>query len=438
MSNEINVPEIRFIGFSEGWLHKTIDDLINEDVIYPPKDGNHGGIHPKATDYVEYGIPFIMANNIRGGEIQYGGCHHISLNQAENLQKGFAKTGDVLLTHKGTVGEVAIIGRIDFPYLMLTPQVTYYRVCDTAKLDTYFLATAFRSNKFQKPLKEEAGGGTRAYIGITAQKGLELTIPQEIEEQKELGNYFQKLDTLINQHQQKHHKLSNLKKAMLEKMFPKAGETVPEIRFEGFSGDWEQVPLIESFSFLSSNTLSRAELNYEQGKARNIHYGDILVKFGDVVDAQGADIPFISSDELVTKMSATKLQDGDVLFADAAEDETVGKCVEVTNVGEETVFSGLHTIATRPNQLFATNYLGYYLNSGAFHQQLVPLMQGTKVLSISKRAISTVDVKYPSDRREQEEIGKYFHQLDVLINQHNQQITKLKNIKQACLDKMFV
>ncbi|MCR9780321.1 restriction endonuclease subunit S [Vibrio sp. MM46] len=214
-------------------------------------------------------------------------------------------------------------------------------------------------------------------------------------------------------------------------------KNVPDIRFDGFSGEWDVVPFSESFSFLSSNTLSRAELNYEGGKARNIHYGDILVKLGDVIDAQGTDIPYISSDELVSKMSATKLQDGDVLFADAAEDESVGKCIEVTNVGEETVFSGLHTIATRPNQFFATNYLGYYLNSGSFHHQLLPLMQGTKVLSISKKSISKVDVKYPSDSLEQGDIGNYFRKLDSLINQHQQKHDKLSNLKKAMLEKMF-
>lgn len=212
---------------------------------------------------------------------------------------------------------------------------------------------------------------------------------------------------------------------------------VPELRFDGFSGKWDVAPFSESFSFLSSNTLSRAELNYEGGKARNIHYGDILVKFGDVIDAQGTDIPYISSDELVSKMSATKLQDGDILFADAAEDESVGKCIEVTNVGEETVFSGLHTIATRPNQFFGTNYLGYYLNSGSFHHQLLPLMQGTKVLSISKKSISKVDVKYPSDSLEQGDIGNYFQKLDTLINQHQQKHDKLSNLKKAMLEKMF-
>ncbi|MDK9757927.1 restriction endonuclease subunit S [Vibrio sp. D173a] len=424
MSYEINAPEFRFEGFSVEWERSYLGNLCQI-----------GDIDHRMPESKSTGIPYLMTGDFYGiNGLDFGNAKLISIEDYELLSKKIKpEFGDILFARYASVGAVRYV-ETDTKFL-----ISYSCAILKTNNTTYgkYLFYFFQTKKAQAQFELGINTGSQRNIGIDTLKSLSVALPKPME-QTQIGNYFQKLDTLINQHQQKHDKLSNLKKAMLEKMFPKAGETVPEIRFDGFSGEWEQVPFNEAFSFLSSNTLSRAELNYEQGKARNIHYGDILVKFGDVVDAQGADIPFISSDELVSKMSATKLQDGDVLFADAAEDASVGKCVEVTNVGEHIVFSGLHTIATRPNQVFASNYLGYYLNSGAFHQQLVPLMQGTKVLSISKKAISTVDVKYPSDRQEQEEIGKYFHQLDELINQHSQQITKLKNIKQACLDKMFV
>ncbi len=427
MSTTKNVPEIRFEKYKADWVKSDLGELIGV--------GSAARVHKE--QWTNHGVPFYRTSDVVSiYKDQANTQAFISYDLYEQLTNKIGKIqrGDLLITGGGSIG---------IPFLVKNDAPLYFKDADLLwlknnnKMDGYFLFTFFASRPFRNYLKSISHIGTIGHYTISQAKTTPISYCDR-EEQCDLGNYFQKLDTLINQHQQKHDKLSNLKKAMLEKMFPKAGGTVPEIRFDGFSGEWEQVPFNEAFSFLSSNTLSRAELNYEQGKARNIHYGDILVKFGDVLDAQGGDIPFISSDELVSKMSATKLQDGDVLFADAAEDASVGKCVEVTNVGEHIVFSGLHTIATRPNQVFASNYLGYYLNSGAFHQQLVPLMQGTKVLSISKKAISTVDVKYPSDRQEQEEIGKYFHQLDELINQHSQQITKLKNIKQACLDKMFV
>ncbi|EHZ2753940.1 restriction endonuclease subunit S, partial [Vibrio vulnificus] len=258
------------------------------------------------------------------------------------------------------------------------------------------------------------------------------------DEQTAIGNYFQKLDSLINQHQQKHDKLSHLKKAMLEKMFPKQGETVPEIRFKGFGGEWEEKPFGTCFANVPNNTLSRAELNYRTGLAKNIHYGDILIKFGETLDADSELIPFITNNDVANKLKHTALQSGDIVIADAAEDNTVGKCVELINVGDLLVFSGLHTIAVRPTQPFGSKYLGYYLNSGSYHDQLSSLMQGTKVLSISKTAIQNTLVVFPNNVEEQAAIGNYFQKLDALINQHQQQITKLNNIKQACLSKMFV
>nr|PMJ02047.1 hypothetical protein BCU34_11965 [Vibrio sp. 10N.286.45.E10] len=258
------------------------------------------------------------------------------------------------------------------------------------------------------------------------------------DEQTAIGNYFQKLDSLIKQHQQKHDKLSHLKKAMLEKMFPKQGETVPEIRFKGFSGEWKEKFFGACFANVPNNTLSRAELNYRVGLAKNIHYGDVLIKFGETLDADSELIPFITNNEVVNKLKHTALQSGDIVIADAAEDNTVGKCTELLNVGELLVFSGLHTIAVRATLPFASKYLGYYLNSASYHDQLSSLMQGTKVLSISKTAIQNTLVVFPKNVEEQTAIGNYFQKLDTLINQHQQQITKLTNIKQACLSKMFI
>lgn len=221
-------------------------------------------------------------------------------------------------------------------------------------------------------------------------------------------------------------------------MFPKKGETIPEIRFKGFGGVWDEMSFGSCFANVPNNTLSRAVLNYQSGIAKNIHYGDVLIKFGETLDAESELIPFITNNDVSNKLKHTALRDGDIVIADAAEDNTVGKCLELFNVGEFLVFSGLHTIAVRPTLPFASKYLGYYLNSVSYHDQLLSLMQGTKVLSISKTAIQNTYVVFPKTVEEQAAIGNYFQKLDALLNQHQQQIIKLNNIKQACLSKMFV
>ena len=211
----------------------------------------------------------------------------------------------------------------------------------------------------------------------------------------------------------------------------------PTIRFRGFSEEWEEKAFGNCFANIPSNTLSRADLNYETGLAKNIHYGDVLIKFGEVLDVKKETLPFITNNEIVVKLKSATLRDGDVIIADAAEDETVGKCTELFNIKNQIVFSGLHTIAVRSILPFASKYLGYYLNSSAYHDRLLSLMQGTKVLSISKTTIQTTRIKFPKSPKEQNKIGNYFQQLVTLIAQHQQKHDKLLNLKKSLLEKMF-
>lgn len=169
---------------------------------------------------------------------------------------------------------------------------------------------------------------------------------------------------------------------------------------------------------LQNNTLSRADLSNEAGVAKNVHYGDVLIKFGEVLDVSKEQLPMISDESILTKYKTSFLQNGDVIIADTAEDTTVGKCSEIVGLNDEVVLSGLHTIPYRPVEKFAPKYLGYYLNSDAYHNQLLPLMQGIKVTSISKSAMQDTDIIYPKSKEEQTEIGNYFDALDHLITLH--------------------
>jgi len=121
------------------------------------------------------------------------------------------------------------------------------------------------------------------------------------------------------------------------------------------------------------------------------------------------------------------LQNGDVIVADTAEDLTVGKCSEIAGLNDEVVLSGLHTIPYRPVEKFASGYLGYYLNSNMYHNQLIPLMQGIKVTSISKSAMQNTDIVYPKSVEEQSRIGNYFQSLDSLITLHQRKYIYTKN-----------
>lgn len=150
----------------------------------------------------------------------------------------------------------------------------------------------------------------------------------------------------------------------------------------------------------------------------NVHYGDILMKYGEVLDVKKDILTYLLDTSIVKKYQASLLHNGDVIIADAAEDETVGKCSEIAGLTDEIILSGLHTMPCRPKEKYAEGFLGYYMNSNAYHNQLLPLLQGTKVSSISKSAIQDTYIVYPKCEAEQEQIGKYFRNLDHLITLH--------------------
>ena len=212
---------------------------------------------------------------------------------------------------------------------------------------------------------------------------------------------------------------------------------VPRIRFKGFEEDWEQRKHGEVFIYLRNNTLSREELNDEDGFAQSIHYGDVLIKYGECLNVSKELLPYIDNKNIVNKFKKFYIQNGDVIIADTAEDETVGKCIEISGIVDHNIISGLHTIPLRPVNNFAHGYLGFYLNSNSYHNQLKPLMQGIKVTSISKNLLKITTLNYPSNIKEQKIIGSYFDSLNHLITLHQRKLEKLKIIKKSMLENLF-
>lgn len=212
---------------------------------------------------------------------------------------------------------------------------------------------------------------------------------------------------------------------------------VPKLRFPGFTEDWEQRKLEETFEYLQNNTLSRDSLNYKNPNVKNIHYGDILVKFDELLDGSSDDIPYINSELDLSKFSKSLLRDGDIIFSDTAEDDAVGKAIELWNVNDPFILSGLHTIPCRPLIPFGKGYLGNFLNSNFYRMQLRPLVQGIKVSSISKSALKDTMIEYPKNLDEQEKIGSLFQNLAKMITLHQRKLEHLNLKKKALLQKLF-
>ena len=209
------------------------------------------------------------------------------------------------------------------------------------------------------------------------------------------------------------------------------------MRFPNFNSVWQKNKFGNLLTLLKNNTLSRAELNYENGKIKNIHYGDVLIKFNDFVLSDSKIIPYINDDSIPHNYADLLLKTGDLIIADTAEDYTVGKATELIFNDQSLIISGLHTIPCRPiNNIFGSKYLGYYINSPSFHNQLLPLIQGIKVSSISKSQIVDTFISYPKIN-EQCKITEFLTLIDQRIDTQNKIIEDLELFKKGIENQYF-
>ena len=326
---------------------------------------------------------------------------------AEKIRpEGLSKTrevhpGDLILSNSMSFGKpyiMGIDGCIHDGWLLI--RNTY------GVFDLTFLCHLLGTPQMLSQYRSLAAGSTVNNLNKELVGNTVVTIPS-ITEQRVLGDYLEQLDNLITLHQRQPFLHST----------PEISLTVQLIH-PFYTSSWEQRKFGEVFDCtVPNNTLSRAELSYDEGTVLNVHYGDVLIKYGSVLDVQKDDIPRIPH-RCREDFNGALLQDGDIIIADTAEDETTGKACEISNLQGSVIVSGLHTMVCRPRNRMALGYLGYYLNSNAYHHQLLPLMQGIKVLSLSRSNIQKTSVSYPTAVKEQQHIAYYFSQLDNLITIH--------------------
>ena len=415
----------------EEWEVRSVGDLIRDGFIEKPLDGNHGNIHPKGSDFVDYGIPFVMANNVRDGQVDLVNCSFIRKEQADALRKGFSKTGDVLLTHKATIGNTAVVGAILFDYVMLTPQVTYYRVADGTRLNNLYLRHFFDSGAFQGILKSLAGGGTRSYIGIVAQHRLPVVVPPNITEQRAIATALSDVDALLAALDRLIAKKRDLKQAAMQQLL------TGQIRLPGFHGEWEVKRLGDLFNFSGGYSASRDQLSTE-GYCY-LHYGDIHGSTRTCIDADAdfQDIPKLDI-PLKRVSSASLLDDGDVVFVDASEDDAgTSKHVVIVNKSKRPFISGLHTIVAKSKTAeLVHEYRSYCFQTPAIRQQFLFYSVGTKVSGISKSNIPKLTLSFPC-HSEQTAIAKILSDIDTELKKLNQRREKTHALKQAMMQDLL-
>ena len=253
-------------------------------------------------------------------------------------------------------------------------------------------------------------------------------LPQDAREQRKIANFIITLDRRIDAQQSLVKSLKKYKRGLSDTLFDRTAQS-PSCKI---------VKLGDAFELLQNNTFSRDDLTTNPSSVQNIHYGDVLVKYGAVANISEYAPPYIKPTINLQKFVATSyLRDGDIVFADTAEDYSVGKATEIAGANGLAVLSGLHTIPCRPLMKFHPMYLAYYFNSSLFRRQIYPLVQGTKVSSISKGELVKTSVYAPMER-EQRRIASMLYLLDLRITFEEKTVNALTNTRTALLQQLFI
>ncbi|AJJ64814.1 restriction endonuclease subunit S [Yersinia aldovae] len=411
MSIENKVPEIRFKGFSGDISTKNLKEIIITNTYGPRFNAN---------DYDSNG----NVKTIRGTDISIDG--RVLYNQVPlaSLEVNFIKEhtledGDLVMITTADCGLTGLFEKQTDKYICsaYAVKVTLDQELASPLYFKYFFQTTLAKTEINKFIRK----ATVANLPASAILQIAHKIPCK-KEQTAIGNYFQQLDNLINQHQQKHDKLSSIKKAMLEKMFPKQGETIPEIRFKGFSGEWEEKGLNNEVELFSGLTYSPSDIR---------NSGTLVLRSSNVKNGQ-----LIEADNIYVNpevVNCSNVVEGDIIVVVRNGSRSlIGKHAQVTSRMNNTVIGAFMT-GIRSKQPAFINAL---LDTNMFTTEVEKNL-GATINQITNGSFNSMVFMFPKED-EQQEIGNYFQKLDALINQHQRQITKLNNIKQACLSKMFV
>lgn len=346
--------------------------------------------------------------------------------------------GTVLLTTRASIGITAILENPASTNQGFQSLIAKNNCCSEF---LYYVIPLIKDEMLSR-----ASGSTFAEISAKKLSTITFQLPP-LPEQQRIAKALSDVDALISTTEKLIQKKKNIKQGAMQnlltgkKRLPGFGPqtkspTYKQTELGPIPDDWEVKSLGEIFEFRPNNTFTRDCLNDSKGKYQNVHYGDVLIKYPSILDCSKETIPFIN-EGINVKFSKYGIVEGDIIIADTAEDETVGKVVEVFNLGEKKIVSGLHTFLCRKiTDDFAPKWLGYFMNQAIFHNQLLPFITGTKVSAISRTAIQNVKVLIPS-KEEQTAIANVLSSMDKEIETLNTKLEKYRNLKTAMMQQLL-
>ena len=417
----MNTPKIRFKGFKDDWEQRKLSELTT-------MHARIGWQNLRTSEFLDSGdYMLITGTDFQEGVIDYSTCHYVEkerYDQDKNIQ---IKNGSILITKDGTLGKVAYVQGLMMP-ATLNAGVFNVTIKNENIMDGKYLFQYLKAPFLMDYVSKKATGGTIKHLNQSILVDFPVAMPKR-EEQVKISRYFTALDNLITLHQRKCDETKQLKKFMLQKMFPKNGEKNPEIRFEGFTDDWEQRKVLDLLV---------------QPVTDGPHETPRLVENG---------IPFISVDAIVDNKIDFSRKRGDVSEEYDAEcckkykpqyhdvyvvksGSTVGKVAIVETTDRFNIWSPL--AALRCEGKTKPYYLFYLLQTRRMQAQILDKASNGTQPNLSMRELEKFDVLVTDNAEEQQRIGDYFKSLDHLITLHQRKCEKLKELKKFMLQNMFV
>lgn len=406
MTKKPTVPAIRFKGFTDTWEQRKLGDIVT---VY---DGVH-----QTPNYQTSGVMFLSVENIATLKSN----KFISFEDFKRDYKVYPQRNDILMTRIGDVGTTNVVTDNDVKAYYVSLALLKYK-----ETNPFFLSSAIQSDFVQKGLSNRT---LKTAIPMKINKDeigqVDVMLPTSADEQDKIGSFFSQLDTLITLHQRKLDKLHKVKRSLLERMFPRNGANVPEIRFSGFTDAWEQRKAIDIADYSKGNGYSKGDL--ADAGTPIILYGRLYTKYQFAI----SEVDTFT----VPRNGAVYSQGNEVIVP--ASGETAEDIARASAVEKSGVLLGGDLNILRPFDFINPLFLALAISNGEPQKELAKKAQGKSVVHIHNTDIQEVTIAYPS-KTEQDRIVSVFRQLDSLITLHQRKLDKLRQIKRSMLEKMFV
>ena len=411
--NGASVPEIRFKGFTDPWEQRKFSDIT-----FPAGEKNRDNLPLESYSITnEHGFIPQDEKFENGGTMREADKRMYYIVSPNSFAYNPARINVGSIGYQNT-GKDVIVSSL-------------YEVFKTSDdVDDRLLWHWFKSPDFQKLIFQLQEGGVRLYFYYDKLCMGTVSLPS-LEEQRKIGQFFDSLDTLITLHQRKYEKLVNIKKSMLDKMFPQNGASVPEIRFKSFTDPWEQRKLGDISEIKTGPFGSTLHADDYVSDGIPIITTEHFKTGSLPIDKCG--LPQVSENDF-SRLSAYILNAGDIVFSRVG---SVDINALITPFQSTWLFSG-RVLRVRPQNKNSSQFLHTLLETEDVKNDIRTRAVGQTMPSINTEILKTTPLRLPESTLEQEQLGKYFLNLDTLITLHQRKLEKLQNIKKSCLEKMFV